>query len=367
MNVGVIAAEMDSSNGWAQMSVSIVSALRQLGVNTRIVAAEGTDADFPILPRLALSKRGILARQLRSLPQVRRALAECDVIHTLVEPFAPLGVLTAGTRPHIMTAAGTYAALPLMRGFPVGRLYRWAFERSSTVCISRYTQTVLARAAPRSASVVIRNGVDAEGLAASAAGLEPFPKAGPVVLFVGAVKERKGTAHLVRAMKQVHSQHPTATCIVAGSLKSEPAYVEALRTEISDLGISDVVRIMGHVDRDDLLRWYKTADVLVVPSMNAGWRFEGFGLIYLEAGAFGVPAIGTRECGASDAIDEGETGLLVSQGRVDAELPAAILRVLNDDDLRKKMGRANREKAEHMTWRSVAHQYIDLYEARLKL
>ena len=113
------------------------------------------------------------------------------------------------------------------------------------------------------------------------------------------------------------------------------------------------------------MRRYRTADLFCVPSMNDGWRFEGFGQVHLEAGAFGIPAIGTRECGAADAIDEGVTGLLVSQLSIETELPEAILKLLDDPALRARMGEANRSKAERTTWESVAARYIALYENEL--
>lgn len=363
MNIGIITAEVDASNGWAQMSLSIIAGLRDLGLPVRVVGAKGTaGADFAILPRLAKAERGVLLQQAITAPAVVRALSDCDIVHTLVEPFAPLGVLVAGRRPHILTVAGTYAALPLMRRFPVGSLYRWAFERSTAVCISRYTQTIFEHAAPHARSVVIRNGVDAVGLMDRAKELAPFPKRGPLVLFVGAVKERKGAIHLIRAMKRVCEANPNASCIIIGSVSSEPAYVQKIRAEIDHLSLTEKVSLLGHVSDEDLLRWYKTADVLVVPSMNAGWRFEGFGLIYLEAGVFGVPAIGTRECGASDAIDDGKTGFLVSQSHVDTELPEAILHLLGDETLRKEIGEANRVRAFQASWIQVAKQYLALYE-----
>lgn len=366
MRVGIITAEIEQTNGWAQVSHSLIGALRDIGLTLRVVGAEGTaGADAALLPKLATSERGVLPRQLLALSAVRRELKDCEVVHTLVEPFAPLGVMAAARRPHLLTVHGTFAALPLMRRWPVGALYRWAFDRSVSGCVSRYTQSVLAKAAPDAKSVVINNAVDAAGLAASAAAVEPFPKTGPVVLFVGGVKRRKGALELAQAMASVREQIPGVLCVIAGSHSGEPAYVAQIRAEIDRLGLPDTVRLTGRIDHHDLMRWYRTADLFVVPSMNDGWRFEGFGLVHLEAAAFGLPAIGTRECGAADAIDDDETGLLVSQGNIAAELPAAILRILGDDALRTQMGAAAKAKAERMTWTAVAEQYATLYAAEL--
>lgn len=366
MKLGIITAEVEPTNGWSHLSLNLIKALRQLGVDLRVVAAKGVpEVDAAILPRLVASERAILLKQCLALPRVRQVLRDCDLIHTLVEPFAPLGMSVAGKRPHVLTVCGTYASLPLMRRFPVGALYRRAFESASTVAISRYTQQVLLRAAPQTRSSVIVLGVDAAGLVKSAADAQPFPKRGPVILFVGAVKARKGAVQLVEAIAHVRERHPAVQCVIAGSLKAEPDYVAHLRAEIVRLNLEETVLLPGHISHEDLMRWYRTADLFCVPSMNDGWRFEGFGQVHLEAGAFGIPAIGTRECGASDAIDEGETGLLVSQASIEAELPEAILKLLDDPVLRARMGEANRRKAERTTWEHVAAQYAAHYENEL--
>ena len=368
MKLGIITAEVEPTNGWSHLSLNLIKALRQLGVDLHVVAAKGVpDADAAILPRLVASERAILLKQYLVLPRVRQALHDCDVIHTLVEPFAPLGMSVAGKRPHILTVCGTYASLPLMRQFPISALYRRAFEAASTVAISRYTQQVLLHAAPKTRSSVIVLGVDAAGLIQSAAEAQPFPKRGPVVLFVGAVKARKGAVQLVRAIARVRERHPDVQCVIAGSLKAEPGYVAHLRAAITRLNLEETVLLPGHVSHEELMRWYRTADLFCVPSMNDGWRFEGFGQVHLEAGAFGIPAIGTRECGAADAIDEGVTGLLVSQSSIETELPEAIQKLLDGPALRAQMGEANRSKAERTTWESVAAQYIAHYENELML
>ena len=366
MKLGIVTAEVEPTNGWSHLSLNLIKALRRLGVDLRVVAANSVpDADAAILPRLVASEHYILPRQFLALPRVRQVLAECDLIHTLVEPFAPLGMAVAGRRPHILTVCGTYASLPLMRRFPIGALYRRAFESSATVAISHYTEQVLLRAAPKTSSNVIVLGVDAAELTASAANVQPFPKRDQVILFVGAVNARKGALQLVQAISRVRERYPEVQCVVVGSLKAEPEYVAHLRAEIVRLKLEETVLLPGHISHEDLMRWYRTADLFCVPSMNDGWRFEGFGQVHLEAGAFGIPAIGTRECGAADAIDDGVTGYLVSQLNIEAELPAAIIKLLEDSAVRLRMGAANQSKAEHTTWESVAAQYIVLYEKEL--
>jgi glycosyltransferase involved in cell wall biosynthesis len=228
-------------------------------------------------------------------------------------------------------------------------------------------------------TVVVNNGVDVERFAGisrrkftestgetSVGQGEIYPKHIPTVLTVGGVKARKGTLELVRAMALVHEQIPDVHCIVIGSTDAEPLYTQTVRARIERLGLNDCVHMLGFVPEDVLMDWYANADVFVLPSMNVGWKFEGYGLAHIEASAAGLPVIGTTNCGAEDAIDDGVTGLLVEQARVEELLPSAILRLLTDKTLAAPMGAAGREKARRQTWDHVAAQMLAIYETALK-
>jgi len=96
--------------------------------------------------------------------------------------------------------------------------------------------------------------------------------------------------------------------------------------------------------------------------MNDGLYFEGFGLVLLEAGAAGTAVVGTDNCGVADAIEDGITGLVVSQAHIGQELPQALLRLLEDRPLAARLGAAGRERAQQQTWQAVADQVIALYQ-----
>jgi phosphatidylinositol alpha-1,6-mannosyltransferase len=179
------------------------------------------------------------------------------------------------------------------------------------------------------------------------------------------VKPRKGTLELVTAMNEVRAQMPDVQCVVIGSLETAPAYVERVREAITRFGLTDCVQLLGHVPEQVMMDWYSRADVFVLPSMNEGGKFEGYGLVYLEASSAGLPVIGTTDNGAEDAIDEGVTGFLIPQSEVTARLPGAILTILRDPSLAARLGAAGRLKAAGQTWDHVATQMLSLYnEAR---
>jgi glycosyltransferase involved in cell wall biosynthesis len=163
-------------------------------------------------------------------------------------------------------------------------------------------------------------------------------------------------------MAVVRKHVPDVQCMIIGSLDPEPDYVQRIRQTIRELNLDGHVHLLGHVPENILLGWYGAADVFALPSMNDGWKFEGYGLAHLEASAAGLSVIGTSDCGAEDAIEDGITGILVSQVKVEDELPAAIIRLLTDKALAARLGAAGKTKAQTQTWDFVARQMIAVYQ-----
>jgi len=93
-----------------------------------------------------------------------------------------------------------------------------------------------------------------------------------------------------------------------------------------------------------------------------GVNKEGFGLVYLEANSCAKPVIGSRIGGVPDAIIGGETGLLVSPGNVQ-QTARAVMRLLKDENLRRKLDRQGRERVlKELDWDRVATQVLQIYE-----
>ena len=87
-------------------------------------------------------------------------------------------------------------------------------------------------------------------------------------------------------------------------------------------------------------------------------------MVYLEAGAAGTPSIGSLDCGAMDAIIDGESGLLVPQNDPQATAEA-LIRILSDDELRAKMGDNAQNLADRLSWRNLTRRLALLYEERI--
>jgi glycosyltransferase involved in cell wall biosynthesis len=185
----------------------------------------------------------------------------------------------------------------------------------------------------------------------------------PTLLSVGDIKPRKGQHLSLAAFGRVKQQLPNARYTIAGRL-ANTSYYRRLLDLVARLELKDVY-FLGAVSDAELRDLYRQASVFVLTPQQEGLHFEGFGLVYLEAGAYGLPVVGTRSGGVPDAVQDGVTGLLVDPQ--DAKGAAqALLRLLQAPDLAREMGRANRRWAETLTWERCAAEYYQAYRSILE-
>jgi len=151
------------------------------------------------------------------------------------------------------------------------------------------------------------------------------------LLFVGALWEGKGPLTAVRALARLRGLAVNATLSIYGD--GVPHFVEALRRLISEEGLSLHVTVNGRVSRGDVSALCQSHDVLVFPSE---WD-EPFAAVPLEAMSCGMAVVATTAGGTPEAIDDGETGLLVPP-RDPGALAAALRRLADDDGLRLRLG-----------------------------
>ncbi len=361
--VGFLTGDIGQRHGWARYSHDLLLALQRAGLPLTVVSARNSPhhddlEQQRLLPDFVPAARQTLARSLLASPAVARALRDCDLLHSLIAPCAVCGLRVAGRRPHLVSTHGSYLHLLTQRRWPAGALWRRSLARSQLVCGSHYTARVAQEVLPGTQPLVVLYGLDASRFDQT---VPPQPTDGPTVLSVGPPKPRKGTLQLVRAMARVTRDLPQARCVIVGNLRDAPDYVDRLRDEIRRLGLEQQVELTGQVDETTLLGWYAAAQVFALPSLNIGPRFEGFGLVHLEASAAGLPVIGTRDCGVEDAIVEGETGLLLPQQNVEEALAAAIKGLLRDPQRAQRMGAAGRARARQQTWSRAADELIAHY------
>jgi phosphatidylinositol alpha-1,6-mannosyltransferase len=162
----------------------------------------------------------------------------------------------------------------------------------------------------------------------------------PLVLGVSRLVPRKGMDVLVRAAAQLRSTHPEVVVAIGGDGRDRTR-LERLATELAA-----PVRFLGRVPEDDLPTLYGSADVFAMLCRNRwlGLEQEGFGIVFLEAAASGVPQVAGRSGGAHEAVEHGSSGLVVDPTDV-GQVVAALARLLDDPDERAAMAAAGRERA----------------------
>lgn len=163
------------------------------------------------------------------------------------------------------------------------------------------------------------------------------------IAFLGNCVPRKGLHTLLWAVARLSREAWRVN--VVGDLTVAESYVDRCRELAADLAIADRVRFRGRLSDDALADRLDRSHVLAVPS-----EYEGFGVVYLEGMAFGLPALATTAGGASAVVTDGENGRLLPAD--DASALAAALRELRDDrDRLREWSLAARDRyAAHPTW-----------------
>lgn len=221
-----------------------------------------------------------------------------------------------------------------------------AAQSDVAIAVSRYTaDLVRARSAASAYMTIIPNGVWAP------ADATPEAAERPTFLTVARIQERyKGHDVLVRALALVRAKVPDVQWVVLGdgSLRGE---IEVLARSY---GVADSIRFLGAVSDEQRDAWLRRTHLLAMPSRlpAGGFGGEGFGIAYLEAGAYGKPVVAGNVGGALDAVLDGVTGLLVDP--LDQLVVAeAIVRLLRDPELARRLGAAGRLHAQEHAWPTI--------------
>lgn len=163
-----------------------------------------------------------------------------------------------------------------------------------------------------------------------------IPEDVPVLLFVGRLAVDKGIRELISAFLEIKKAGSSAHLVLAGPFDAERGGKEEFSRHEID-GIRDI-HLVGYTECPEM--YLAIADILCLPSYR-----EGFGTVVIEAAAMGVPTVGTDIYGLSDAVVNGETGILVPPYDSVA-LGEALETLLGNDELRLRMGRTARSRAQ---------------------
>lgn len=217
------------------------------------------------------------------------------------------------------------------------------------IAVSRYTQQFLPKTLPlHILQFVIHNGINGKEFDLNKTCALP---GNPALITIGNVTDRKGQENVINALPEILEAFPSVQYHIVG----KPTHQQKIEKQAKRLSVEDRIQFYGAVSREDLLQKLQASAIkLMLSNHTAEGDFEGFGIAILEANAFGIPAIGSRDCGIADAIEHRKTGLLVDQYNA-GEIAAAVKTIMNG--YAAFSGNA-KTWAEQHDWKVIVKQYI---------
>lgn len=181
-----------------------------------------------------------------------------------------------------------------------------------------------------------------------------------VIVSVGRLVPRKGQDRLIEALPQIRESISNVHLLLVG----EGSYRKSLEKLVAERELGDIVTFVGRVHYAKLPEYFQCGDLFAMPSRSrfAGLEVEGLGIVYLEAGACGLPVIAGNSGGAPDAVVDGVTGIVVDGTNVN-EIAAAIVRVLSDPAKAKAMGeKGNEWVGSGWSWKIWSDKFAQLLQ-----
>ena len=169
-----------------------------------------------------------------------------------------------------------------------------------------------------------------------------LPVDAPLVVSVSRLVPRKGMDTLIRAAIRLRERVPDVVVAIAGSGR------DRVRLEGLVASTGAPVQLLGRVPDEILPGLYGAGDVFSMSCRNrwGGLEQEGFGIVFVEAAAAGVPAVAGDSGGSAEAVAHGETGLVVRRPSAPDQVADVLADLLDDDTRRLEMGLRARQRAE---------------------
>ncbi len=289
--------------------------------------------------------------------KARKYCKNCDIIHAI--DGYPYGVIAALTniglnKKLIITVQGTYAVAPLY-SFGTGWLLRWAYKKADRIiAISQYTKKEILKKVNIQNIEVINHGVYFDKFFK-----KPVESKEKFILSIGALKYRKGYHISIPAFAMAKKEIPDLKYKIVGN-RNDTNYFDELKNLAMRHGVDKDIEFLSGLNDETLSELYCRAKLFILTSVNEGHHFEGFGLVFLEAAAAGLPVIGTLDNGIEDAVKNGYNGLLVPQND-DKATVSAIVKIMRDEKMRNEFSHNSFEWARDHDWNTVIKNYLNVY------
>jgi glycosyltransferase involved in cell wall biosynthesis len=306
---------------------------------------------------------------------------QCDVVH--IHNFSQFVLVIRAFNPKVKIALHMHCEW--LTQLDQAMIERRLRQADLVIGCSEYITEKVRRRFPQFASrcQTVFNGVDISQFVNQKGHSTAKKNGAKRLLFVGRVSPEKGIHVLLDAFQKVVERYPQVQLDIVGPGGNAPFEFVVLVSDddkVSDLvsfygrilrrgdyfsylqrrlpsNLASRVTFAGSVPHSHVISYYREADVFIFPSI---WN-EPFGMPVVEAMASEVPVVATQGGGITEIVEEGQTGLLVERDNATA-LAEAILRLLENEGLRKSMGKAARQRAvEHFSWERTAESLLYQY------
>lgn len=281
---------------------------------------------------------------------VRRLASEVGADLVVLDPAFPLGLIGPGLGlPYVVVVHGAEVSVPARLPVTAALVRRVLLGATHVVAAGQWVLDECNRVAGRQLpATVVPPGVDTGrfrplAVAEREAARDAFgiPAGATAVVGLGRLVPRKGMDVLIAAASLLAPVRPGLVVAIAGSGRDEAR----LRRLVHHTGAP--VRFLGTVPEADKPSLLGAADVVAVPCRKRwrGLEQEGFGIVFVEAAACGVPQVAGDSGGVAEAVEHGSTGLVVRHPGDPVAVAAALAKLLDDEPLRRRLGAAARDRA----------------------
>ena len=358
MRIAIVVDNLNPNVGWGRLALKVAQGLKERGNEIGFIVEKApADLSDPCLKvHLRTSSRKKVLRFPITLWKIRKFINNYDVVLCYdVNPNAIVLNLANlwQKRKIVIHALATYSLLgrgTVFRNF----FMRWAYRRAKKVLVvSEFTKREIIRSGynPKRA-LIVPVGVDVDFF-------RPIKSDERIlgdrfILTVGEVKPRKGYHLSIPAFKLITDEFPDLKHVIIG-YQSMVSYVNEIKNMVAKLGLRDRVIFLQNISDEDILKYYNDAELFLMTSTTDPDSIEGFGMVYLEAGACGTPVVGAYNTGAEAAILDNVNGLLVNHEPGD--IARAMRKILSDKDVADRMGQEGIKRAQEFSWSRVADLY----------
>jgi len=289
----------------------------------------------------------------RPMDKVKRFLEKekFDVIHIhgSLAPTLPIIAIRQSKAVNVITI---HSFQPKSKGYMLFRplLMPYLRKLDGLIAVSTDARDASMRFFPGEYKV-IPNAIDTELFNPSVVPLTQFSDSRPKILFLGRFEPRKGLKYLLKALPHIKKEIPDILLIVVGTGLWGYAYKEYINKEVEKN-----IHFAGLIYKERPA-YYATCDVFCAPSIG----HESFGIILLEAMATGKPVVASDIAGYRTVMEDGRQGYLVPPCAPE-QIAKAIIKILRDSQLAKKMGESGRKKALEYSWNNISRQVEAYYE-----